>query len=163
MAFEGIYMLGDLRKRKDLDFAGAPVPQFGPRRAVWAGSHNLCLRADLKGKDLEAARRFIKFISDNSLDWAAGGQIPARRDLRDTDRFRGMTVQSAFATQIPYAVYIPRVPFEFEFQSEMDLAIEKALRGTLTPKQALDEATSRIDRIIARNREDIVAARRSAP
>ena len=34
----------------------------------------MCLRSDLGGVELDAARRFVKFLSDNSLDWADGGQ-----------------------------------------------------------------------------------------
>ena len=36
----------------------------------------LCVRDGLEGEELDAARRFVKFLSDNSLDWAEGGQSP---------------------------------------------------------------------------------------
>ncbi len=153
MVFEGIYMLADLQKQKDLDYAGAPAPVLGDHRAVWAGSHNLCLRANLNAKELEAAWRFMSFLSNNSLDWADGGQVPARRSLRDSDRFRHMTVQSEFAKQIPYVKYLPRIPFIFEFQTEFNAAIEKALRGSESPKSALDTAAANLNRIIQRERE----------
>jgi multiple sugar transport system substrate-binding protein len=163
MAFEGIYMLADLQKEKDLDFAGAPTPLLGERRAVWAGSHNLCMRADLHGAQLAAAWRFITFLSNNSLDWAAGGQVPVRKSLRDTARFAAMTVQSQFAREIPYAVYLPRLPFIFEFQTEFNNAIEKALRGSETPQQALDEATAKVDGIIRRQKQSGQAISRAEP
>jgi len=152
MVFEGVYMLSDLQKQQDLDFAGAPVPRIGTVNADWAGSHNLCLRSDLEPRTLQAAWRFVRFLSNNSLDWADGGQIPARRDLRATPRFGAMTVQTAFARQVPYVRYLPRLPFIFEFQTEFDLAVEKALRGSVSPQTALDTATVNIDRIIARER-----------
>src|SRR5690606_29244194 len=75
IAFEGIYMLPELQRQGGLDFAAAPLPVLGDRPAAWAGSHNLCLRADLEGEELAAAGRFIRFLSDHSLDWAEGGQI----------------------------------------------------------------------------------------
>lgn len=153
MVFEGIYMLADLQKQQGLDYGGAPVPQVGDRQAVWAGSHNLCLRGDLQGAELKAAWRFIKFLSDNSLDWAAGGQVPVRRSLRETSRFHAMAVQSAFAREIPYVVYLPRLSFIFEFQTEFNTAVEKALRGSATPQEALDTATANINKIIARDRD----------
>ena len=153
MAFEGIYMLADLQKQTDLDYGGAPVPQIGDQQAVWADSHNLCLRSDLRGPELEATWRFVKFLSDNSLDWADGGQIPVRKSLRATPRFQAMAVQSAFARQIPIVTYLPLLPFIFEFQTEFDTAVEKALRGTLTPQAALDLATENINKVIARRRE----------
>lgn len=152
MAFEGIYMLADLQKEKDLDFGGAPVPQIGDHHAVWADSHNLCLRADLHGPDLAATWRFVKFLSDNSLDWAEGGQVPVRRSLRATPRFKAMTVQAAFARQIPIVTYLPRLPFVFEFQTEFDNAIEKALRGSVTPEQALQVAEVKVNEVIVRAR-----------
>lgn len=150
MAFEGIYMLADLQKQKDLDFGGAPLPQVGTTKAVWAGSHNLCLRADLDGRQLAAAWRFFQFLSENSLDWADGGQIPARKSLRETARFQAMTVQSEFAKQIPYLTYQPRIPFIFEYLTEFNLAVEKSLRGRTSPREALQAAEARINQIIER-------------
>ena len=153
MAFEGIYMLADLEKQTDLEFGGAPVPQMGSNKAVWANSHNLCMRAGLNEATRQATWRFMRFLSDNSLDWAAGGQVPVRKSLRATPRFASMTVQSAFATQIPIVNYLPRLPFIFEFQTEYDTAMESALRGTLTPQNALNSATANINAIIARRRQ----------
>jgi multiple sugar transport system substrate-binding protein len=152
MVFEGIYMLADLQKQQDLDFGGVPAPDVGEHRAVWAGSHNLCLRRDLQGPELQASWRFIKFLSDNSLDWADGGQIPVRKSLRETPRFKAMAVQSAFAREIPNVVYLPRLPFIFEYQTEFNNAVEKALRGSATPQEALDMATANINTIMARER-----------
>lgn len=165
MAFEGIYMLADLQKQTDLDFSGAPVPHLGPIPAVWTGSHNLCLRSDLKGKQQEAAWRFIKFLSDNSLDWAAGGQIPARTDLLHSTRFQKMPVQAAFSTQIPIVSYLPRLSFIFEFQTEFNTAVEKALRGSATPEQALATAEANINKVLARERQetDVVTRQGGAP
>lgn len=150
MAFEGIYMLSDLKKQTDLDFGGAPVPQVGVRKGVWAGSHNLCLRADLKGHELEAAWRFVRFLSVNSLDWADGGQVPARRSLRASPRFAAMPVQSAFARQIPYLNYQQRTPYIFEYLTELTVAVEKTLRGKATPDEALQAAEARVNAVIQR-------------
>lgn len=151
MVLEGIYMLADVQKQLDLDYAGAPVPQVGSVKAAWASSHNICIRADLTGERLDAAWRFARFLSDNSLDWAQGGQVPVRKSLRDSDRFRAMPIQWEFAKQIQDIRYMPKLPFVFEFYTEFDAAIEKALRGTLPPQHALDTATKNINEIIARH------------
>jgi multiple sugar transport system substrate-binding protein len=162
IVFEGIYMLADLQKQKDLDFSGAPVPQVGDHTAVWADSHNLCLRSDLKEPELSATWRFVKYLSDNCLDWAEGGQIPVRKSLRATPRFAAMTVQSAFAKQIPYVVYQPRLPFIFEYLTEFNLALEKALRGRAAPHDALQAAEARVNQIHARERADTATAERNS-
>lgn len=150
MALEGIYMLSDLTKQKDLDFAGTPAPIIGKTRAVWADSHTICIKKGMDEKKTKATWKFIKYLSDNSLDWAEGGQIPVRKSLRNSERFNKMTVQSEFAKQIPYIRYCPRIPFIFEFFMEFDACVEKALLGSVTPEEALDKATQRIDEVIAR-------------
>lgn len=152
IAFEGIYMLADLKKQTDLDWGAAPLPMLGRERAAWADSHVLCLRADIDERHRDAAWRFIKFLSDNSLDWAEGGQIPARTSLRETERFRAMYAQNEFSRQLPYITYLPPIPFIFEFQTEFDTAVEKALRGSVSARQALDDATRNINEILERRR-----------
>ncbi len=151
MAFEGIYMIADLERQKDLDFSGAPLPVLGKQPAAWANSHTLCLSKGLQGEQLDAAWRFVRFLSENSLDWAVGGQIPVRKSLLETERFQAMKVQSEFARQIPYLRFAPRIPFIAEFLTEVDAAVEKALRGSASPQQALDEATENTNRIIRRH------------
>ena len=153
MALEGVYMLEDLKKQADLEYGGTAIPLFGEENATWAGSHNLCLRSGMDARHEEAAWRFVKFLSDNSLDWAEGGQVPIRKSLLDTDRFRSMPVQSAFAQEIPYIHYLPCVTFSFEFGSEIDAAVEKALRGSASPQAALQAAARQVDKVIARQRD----------
>jgi multiple sugar transport system substrate-binding protein len=153
MVFEGIYMLSDLRKQEDLEWGAAPVPVLGERPAVWADSHVLCMRAGLDPARRDAAWRFIVFLSDNMLDWAEGGQVPVRLSQLESERFAGMPAQTAFATQLPHIVYVPRVPFIFEFLTEYDAAVERALRGSLEPGEALRDAAGRVDRAIARFRD----------
>jgi multiple sugar transport system substrate-binding protein len=150
IAFEGIYMLPDLLKQKDLDYGAAPLPVLGLQPATWANSHNLCLRSDLEGRELEAGMRFIRFLSDNSLDWAEGGQVPVRKSLRQGERFQRMDAQREFARQIPHAAYMPQVPFVTEYLREYEDAVERALRGSATPQAALGAAKVRIERVIAR-------------
>lgn len=150
MTWNGIFMLPDLQKQKDLDFAAAPVACLGKRPAVWGNTHNFCLRAGLTPREADAAWRFIRFYSDHALDWAEAGQVPARRSLRASRRFRDMAVQSQCAAEVPYVTYMPQIPFLFEFQTELDLAVERALRGTATAAEALATAEANVNKIIAR-------------
>jgi multiple sugar transport system substrate-binding protein len=150
MVFEGIYMLPELQRQTDLDWAAAPLPQLGETKAAWGNSHNLCISADAEGGRLEACNRFVKYLSDHSLDWAEGGQVPVRRSLRDSERFRGMTAQFEFALQMPYISYMPRVLFVNEYLAEFEPAVDSALRGSITPEQAMQRAQANIERIMRR-------------
>jgi multiple sugar transport system substrate-binding protein len=160
MVFGGIFLLHDMQKQTDLDFGTAPLPILMKRPAAWGSSHNLCVRPDLTGDELAAARQFVKFLSDNSLDWSAAGQIPVRQTLRNSDRFqhRGnyapkpdvYAAQRAFAQQIPHTAYYPSVMFVNEYVSEFDAAVERAVRLSMTPKQSLDLAAQRIAMVMRR-------------
>ena len=153
MVFDGVYMLQALLRQKDLDFAGAPVPRIGRRPGTLADSHTLCLYRGLDGRRLEAAWQLVRFLSDHSLEWAGGGQVPVRPRLRGTPEFAAMPVQSQFARQVPYLNYPPRVPFLFEFRSEFGLAVERALRGRAPAAESLAAATKNVQRVIERDRE----------
>ncbi len=60
-----------------------PPAIFGPGN--WAGSHNLAVTSAAADGDLRAcAYHFIDWLSAHSMDWAAGGQVPARNAVRDT-------------------------------------------------------------------------------
>jgi multiple sugar transport system substrate-binding protein len=150
MVFEGIYMLPDLQRQQSLDYGAAPIPLFGDQPATWMGSHNLCMRTGMDERQEEAAWRFIRFLSENSLDWAEGGQVPVRRSLRETERFQNLYAQSQFARQLDYGVYMPSTPFVFEYFTEFDLALERALRGRESPRDALNRAAANIEVIMRR-------------
>lgn len=150
IVFDGIYMLPDLQRQASLDFGAAPLPTLGPTPATWMGSHNLCLRTGLDERQTDGAWRFIQFLSNNSLDWAEGGQVPVRRSLRQTERFEAMYAQREFARQLERGVYLPSTPFVFEYLTEFDLALERALRGRMTPRESLNRAAVNIEAIMRR-------------
>lgn len=150
MALEGVYMMAGLKEQKHLRWAAAPVPQFGPKRAVWAGSHLLTIPASLPEPKREAAWTFIRYLSDQSLDWAEGGQVPARKSLLATDRFRAMTVQAQFARQLEAVVYEPASVKYNLVATFGDSAFEAILNGTSPPKTALTTASRRIDNVMER-------------
>ena len=153
MVWDGIYMLGDLMRLEGLDYMGAPIPTIGKHPGTLADSHTLCLRPNLNQKQREATERFIKFLSANSIRWAAAGQVPARRSARETPEFKKMQVQAAFAEQIPTMMYFPRIPVLFEMGVEINLAVEKVIRGRATAKEALRIADENTQKAMDRDAE----------
>lgn len=150
MALEGIYMLASLEEQTGLAFAGAPVPQFGPRPAVWGGSHLLCQPAGISPERARAAWRLMRFLSDDSLLWAKGGQIPARLSVLRSPEFAALTVQSQFARELPYVQYEPLVPKLNAIYPFVDPAIEAVLLDLQSPEQAMHDACRRIHQVLTR-------------
>ncbi len=158
MVWDGVFMLGDLIRLNDLEYMGAPLPAIGGKDGTLANSHLLCLKKNLSAKKREGAARFVSYLSDHSLEWAAAGQVPCRKSVRDNPEFIKMQVQSAFAEQIPTMLYPPRTPVIFEFMLEVDRATEKVLRGQATAKEALDEAQKTSQTVIDRDRREYPAS-----
>lgn len=154
MVFDGVYMLGDLLRLNDLEYLGAPIPTIGNHPGTMADSHVLCIRTELSPDRREATERFIRFLSANSLEWAGAGQVPARKSVRANPEFAKMPVQFAFSKQIPHMMYPPRTPVLFELSLEIDLAVEKVMRGRATPKDALEVADKNTQRFIDRDRRE---------
>ena len=152
MVWDGVYMLGDLKRLQDLNYAAAPIPQIGPQPGTMADSHVLCIKEGLPPNKREGVERFVKYLSANSIRWADAGQVPARISVRETPEFKAMPVQSVFAQQIPYMLYPPRTPVLFEFTGEIDLAVEKAIRGRATAAEALKAANESAKRVFARDK-----------
>lgn len=152
MVWDGVYMLGDLKRLDGFEYVAAPVPQLGPRPGVHGDSHVVCIRRGIAPEKRAAAIRFLRFLSERSLDWADAGQVPARTSARETERFRGMHVQYEFARQLPYVSYPPRTPIQIELLLEVTTAAERALRGRMTPAEALKEAQANVTRFVTRER-----------
>ncbi len=148
MVLDGIFMLGDLLRLNDFNYRAAPVPVLGHHPGTLADSHVLCLRQGLPVREHEAAERFIRFLSNNSIDWAAAGQVPARTSARQYPAFAKMPVQYAFSKQIPYIQYPPRTPVEYEMNQEVNFAVEKAIRGDATPLEALKVANANVQKVL---------------
>jgi len=165
MFFGGVFMLRSLETQTTIDYAAAPLPQFGPKPAVWAESHVMCLPQGLDEKKTEAAWRFITFLSNHSVEWASGGQIPVRASLRSTPEFQALTIPHTFAQQLDHVRYSPAVPYIFELQRELRIAFEQILRGAATPEEALAKAQRNIEAVIARDRvvEEKLAERSKKP
>ena len=63
-----------------------------------------------------------------------------------------MPVQSAFAKQIPYMEYLPRTNVIFEMNLELDVAVEKVIRGRATPMEALKLANEHVQSFLDRDK-----------
>ena len=151
MGLEGIYMLSSLQDQKTLDFAGAPIPQFGPSPATWGGSHLLCQPRGLSPERSRAAWRLMRYLSDHSLTWAAGGQVPARADIERTAGFQALPVQAQFARQLSYVHYAPLIPGDNSLFQFVDPAVEAVLLNLQTPEAAMRDADRRINQTLARS------------
>ncbi|MEZ0536821.1 ABC transporter substrate-binding protein [Caldicellulosiruptoraceae bacterium PP1] len=153
MQLNGIWMIQGYKEQKGLNFMTAPVPQIGPKKATWAGSHNFVVfkKKDFNSKK-DAIFKFIDFISRNSFEWAKAGQVPARNSVRFSKAFATLKEQYEIAKQADYIVFPPMSPISGDVMGPLGEAVNLAVLGKKTPKQALDEAAVKVEKIIKQNR-----------
>ena len=122
-----------------------------PGAAIWGGSHLLCQPRGLSLERSQAAWRLMRYLSDHSLTWAAGGQVPARADIERSPQFQALPVQAQFARQLSYVHYAPLVPADNSLFQFVDPAVEAVLLNLQTPEAAMRDADRRIDQTLQRS------------
>jgi multiple sugar transport system substrate-binding protein len=138
----------------DVDWAAAPVPQIGSDQAVWSSSTHWVFPAN-KGQDKNqtaAAAVFVKWMNDNSLGWAETGELPADNSVReDPSLLEQWPNLEPFMNELEFAHYETVAPGISEANAQITLALNEALNGKKTPKQALDDAAAKADQILKSN------------
>jgi multiple sugar transport system substrate-binding protein len=150
MAFQGIWMIDALERQATFKYAAAPTPILGPEKKVWAGSHILSIPAYLEADRQKAAWTFIRYLSDHSLAWAKGGQVPVRPHILNSKEFQDLRVQREFAKQLGYVQYEPSSPTVNQIATFGDIAVQSVSQGLKTPADALADASTRINRVMER-------------
>jgi multiple sugar transport system substrate-binding protein len=152
----GIWQINDLKKSPDVKWGVAPVPQIGTKQAVWANSHNFTIVQQKRGADankVAGSKVFINWLSEHSLDWAAGGQVPARKEVRDSSGFKALAEVSKLAPELDYAAFPPAVPGVGDATTAFYTAFNEAVLGKKQPKQAMDDGAARATKLLEDNRK----------
>lgn len=90
------------------DWDTAEYPQIFDQKAVWGASELLAI-PKLKDKNQQAAAEtFVKWMSDNSAQWAASGQIPANVNAQKAaTKLKGI---DAYTAELNYVKFLPANP-----------------------------------------------------
>lgn len=157
MIWNGIWQTTNVTG-ESVSFAGkaTSVPQIGTQMATWGGSHQLTLPVHKAGADEckdAAAGMFIKYLVDNSIEWAKAGQIPANNTVRNSAEFKAIEPQASIAPSAESVFFPPAVPGITDAFAPLDEAVGSVMSGKATDiKKALDDAASRADQILAENK-----------
>lgn len=151
--WNGIWSINTLKEKSDLKWGVAPIPNIGGQDAAWAGSHQFVLptRKSADANKDQASRVFLNWISKHSLEWAKGGQVPARNSVRESAEFKALKEQATLASQIDHLVFLPAVPGIGDAGPEFDKALNEIILGQKDVKSTLDEAVRRATKILESN------------
>jgi multiple sugar transport system substrate-binding protein len=140
-----------------VDFAGKATapPQIGDQPATWGGMALLSLPAHKKAVDQckeSASGIFVKYILDNSVEWAKAGNIPASNKVRSSPEFQAVQPQASIAPGAEHPVFPPSVPGISDAFGPLGDAVGAIMAGTSTDiKGQLDKAADRANQILKQN------------
>jgi len=137
------------------DIDVAPMPQHDPNsKAVWAQSHQFALPRQKNADPArrEATFRFVKWMGEHSVDWAKAGQVPARNSARDealgSDNIFLKKLQT-WASELPYAAFMPSSPRLLEVLPRIAANVEGALLNQWTVEDGLKKAEDEVNQILS--------------
>jgi multiple sugar transport system substrate-binding protein len=135
------------------NLGATPMPTIFGTPATYADSHAWVLPRQLD-RDPETTRRTYELIAGILKEggtWAAAGHIPAYLPIQDTPEYAALTPQTEYASAGENPVFDPSVWFAgagTEFQKQVSEVLSGAFTGALTPDEAIDTMTSRIDAML---------------
>lgn len=154
MIWNGIWQVPNVTgDAVEFDGRAAPVPQIGEQPAVWAGGPLLAL----PNKEPEecsdaAAAMFMRYVLENSLEWAKAGNVPALNEVRSSPEFMELP-HAAVAPSADNPVFPPSVPGISDAFVPLGEAVGAIMAGTATDiQQTLDDAAERANAILEENR-----------
>ena len=127
----------------DIPSMAWPNWQFGAEKATYFSAHTFMVPAALEGEKLAAVERVIQWVSENQVDWAASGQVPARLSAQaalDPENYPSNILLGQTFSE--YGVTDPATTVTDEMLTALDAELQNATNGIKEPKQALDDAVA---------------------
>ncbi|WP_409304266.1 ABC transporter substrate-binding protein [Peribacillus sp. SCS-155] len=150
MQLNGPWMMEQWDKA-GINYGVAEVPMLGTeKQAVYANGHNFVIPASVKDeKKLAGISDFLKYVAENTMEWAKSGQAPASKAIYEqNEEFKKMTQQPKVAKEFEYAQFAPRVPNWGQLSEPLWAEVNLALLGKKDPQKALDDATKKAEQIM---------------
>jgi len=164
MVIHGPWHISNLIQTPSTGFA--PVPQWGDQYAVWGSSHQFALTTDDPAQQA-AATCWMRWLSDNSVGWAAAGQVPARNSVREDPALAtDAPAIAAVAGSADSLVILPQVPAleSAVWGQGYGPAVDAVLLGEQSDIQAaLDSAQQTSQQLVDDNAEQFANPASPAP
>jgi multiple sugar transport system substrate-binding protein len=149
MVYSGIWESTRYAEALKDDLGIGSFPEiFG--EGTWGGSHQMMVTTRGAEDDMKACSYyFIDWISANSYNWAEGGQVPARNEVREAildadaaDLTPTLAIIQQVAPVAEVVRFLPTIPSggDLLFSRGAGEATLQAVNGTKDAKAALDEA-----------------------
>jgi multiple sugar transport system substrate-binding protein len=137
----------------ELPFSMAPFPDVYGNHRCQADSHTFVLpfQRDRDPENTRATMVYIAWMLKNSVEWAAGGHIPAYQPVANSDEYLELKPQSEYRDVAEVAQYDPSAWFSgsgAQMQEEAGSAFEGVHSLQSTPEEALAQFKAAVQKLI---------------
>jgi len=151
MTISGTWMRRGFEEQKDLNYMTAPFPFIGPKKAVMGASHLLVLPKKKNRDKIEAAGKFIEWLTSNQIKWTMNaGNCPTRKSVINSDTFKKSQKHQAFISQVNYLAWLPQVEQFLPIQSRMGQELNAVYNRQKTVVQTLNDLEIYVNDILTR-------------
>jgi maltose-binding protein MalE len=121
------------------------------KQAVRFDSHMMVVPQGVEGKDLDAAKDLITWLSNNSETWATSGQVPARLSVQKKPSVQGIQSVKVAADQIAKIGHPGQGhPAINEIQTDAETAFGAILANSTPTAKAMNDANTQVQAILDR-------------
>lgn len=150
MMITGPWFWGHLDEQApDLDYGIAPIPA-NRKQVTMAVTDNMVMMKHCKDK--QAAWKFVEYFYKPELreEWAQTfGMLPELKSVAESEFITTSTQWTTFMELLPTGKFVPLHPRWTAIADEIVTGVQQALMGQKTPKEALDGAAERVNKVIA--------------
>lgn len=149
--FNGVWATGTMEQAEGLDFVASPLPPFMGKSAAWTDSHTFAIpvQKDQEPAKIEAAIKFMDWMTANADQWALAGNIPTRNSVLEGEAFNALPYRADYAAAVSTVVANPPTPAWGEIYETMSDLLESAVTKNEDPQTALDGMESTVNEIIS--------------
>lgn len=152
MVIDGNWQLSGVDSAAKFDWDTAAYPQIFSEKAVWGASELLAIPNNKDADKVKAAQAFIKWLSDNSAEWALSGQIPANvKAQQAATKIKGI---EAYNSELDYVKFLPAHKksvkvFSSAAPSPILTAAQNAMLNDKDPAEITKQLESDINKVLA--------------
>lgn len=148
---DGSYRLGSLKSQaKDLNYGVTVLPSYNDVDTSFGSFWTNGITTNATGDKLDASVKFLEYLTSTDVmkTWTQKiGEIGARTEIANDPELLKDDKLAPFIQQLPIADSYFYVDEDADRKALMD-AIDKVLLNNVDPKQALDEATAQVQKLL---------------
>lgn len=150
--FDGIYQMNAMYETSPIDWGTVQMPNtYGPDGTGYSGSHQWTLveSTTKDAKIKEACYKFINYVNQNAVKWAAGGQVPAAKVVHDKPEFLELEHCVTALNQAKVCTLgTMKYDYYYEAYNFVGSAVANSLGNNTPARTALDNAFAQFQQFL---------------